>query len=379
MNPLHELTKLGQSVWIDFIHRRFIENGLEQLINEDDLRGMTSNPELFDRAIADSHDYDETIARHFHDTGDVEAVYRRVVVEDVQMAADKFRPLYERLGGRDGFVSLELSPHLAHEVERSVDEARELWQAVDRPNIFIKIPATREGLTAIERCIAEGINVNVTLLFGLTRYRSVAIAYLSGIESRLSRGEPIDRVASVASFFLSRVDTMVDERLKQIREQNGWQGELAEKIKGEVAIAEAKLAYQIYKEMRQSDGYRRLEEKGMQPQRLLWASTGTKNAVESDVKYVEPLIGPETITTLPPKTLAAYRDHGRPAPRLEENIEEARQTLESLAELGLDIDKITQQLEDEGVKKFIRPFDSLMNTLVEASRKSEQIPSGTPS
>jgi transaldolase len=284
-------------------------------------------------------------------------------VEDVATAADLFRPTYERLQGRDGFVSLEVNPHLALDTRGTVVEARRLWSALDRPKVFIKVPATLEGLRSIRQLISEGINVNVTLLFGLPRYREVADAYISGLETRAAKGLPIERVASVASFFLSRIDVLADPLLEKSIEKSGAAAGVATGLRGQTAIASAKMAYQIYKEVSSSGRFRKLAALGARPQRVLWASTGTKNPEYSDVKYVEALIGPETINTLPPETLKAYRDHGDPAPRLEEHPEEAALNLKRLSELGIDLDEVTQKLEDQGIEKFNKPYDTLMANL----------------
>jgi transaldolase len=291
-------------------------------------------------------------------------------VEDVQNAADEFRRLYDFSDGKHGFVSLEVNPHLAHDAARTIEEARRLWKALDRPNVFIKVPATQEGLSAIQGLIGEGINVNVTLLFGLPRYRKVAEAYIAGLEARMADGQPLERVASVASFFLSRIDVLVDKMLEKIMQNESPKTELASELHGRVAISSAKQAYQIYKEIFNGERFKQLVAKGARTQRVLWASTSTKNADYSDVKYVEALIGPETINTLPQETLNAYRDHGEPADRLEDGLEKASRALAQLAELDIDIDEVTRQLEDEGVEKFNKPFDSLMKTLKEKRGKA---------
>ena len=287
----------------------------------------------------------------------VNAIYEALSQRDVQNAADMFRPVYDKTAGNDGYVSLEVNPHLAHDTKGTVEEAHRLWKTLDRPNVFIKIPATTEGLSAIQELISEGINVNVTLLFGLPRYRHVAEAYLAGLAARAARGKPLQHVASVASFFVSRIDALVNPLLEKVIAQGGKEADLAKKARGHVAIASAKMAYQIYKEMFWSGRFKELAVQGARVQRLLWASTSTKNPDESDVKYVEALIGPDTINTVPLATLDAYRDHGDPKARLEEDIEKARLILERLPELGISLDHVTQQLEDEGVEKFNKPFD----------------------
>jgi transaldolase len=369
-NPLLRLGALGQSIWLDYIRRQMIDSGeLQKLIDEDGLKGVTSNPAIFQKAIGGSRDYDEAIRALTRRGAAVEAIYQALTVEDVQRAADLFRPLYDRLAGQDGFVSLEVNPHLARDTQGTIAEARHLWQALARPNVFIKVPATREGLPAIRQLIAEGVNVNVTLLFGLPRYREVAEAYIAGLEDRADQGRPVDRVASVASFFLSRIDVLLDPRLEKLAAAGGSQAQAAGDLIGQVAIASAKTAYTIYQEIFGGERFQKLARQGARPQRLLWASTSTKNPAYPDVKYVEPLIGPDTVNTLPPETLAAYRDHGDPASRLARGVDRAAGYLRRLADLGIDLDQATQQLEDEGVEKFNQPFDSLMTTLKDKRRE----------
>jgi transaldolase/glucose-6-phosphate isomerase len=365
-NPLLKLNSLGQSIWLDYLRRGMIVSGeLQRLIEEDGLSGMTSNPSIFEKAIAGSHDYDDAIRALALEGKSVEETYQILTVEDVQQAADLFRPIYDETEGRDGFVSLEVSPHLAHDTDGTIAEARRLWAALDRPNVFIKVPATQEGVPAIQQLISEGINVNVTLLFGLPRYRKVAEAYIAGLEARAEQGKPIERVASVASFFLSRIDVLVDPMLEKVMQAGGPKAKIAEAPHGQVAIASAKIAYQMYQEIFDSERFLKLAGQGARTQRLLWASTSTKSPADSDVKYVEALIGPETVNTVPVETLNAYRDHGQPAPRLEEHVPEAYEVLDHLPQVGVDLNKVTQQLEDEGVEKFNKPFDQLMATLEE--------------
>ena len=369
-NPLRQLETLGQSIWLDYIRRDLIVGGgLRRLIEEDGLRGMTSNPAIFEKAIVDSHDYDEDIQSMAAGGKGAKEIYEALSQRDVQSAADVFRPLYDRTDGKDGYVSLEVNPHLAHDTDGTLQEARRLWGALNQPNVFIKIPATVEGLPVIQQLISEGINVNVTLLFGLPRYRQVAEAYIAGIEARTSQGKVATHVASVASFFVSRIDSLVDSLLKPILAQSGKHADLAKEVRGQVAAASAKLAYQIYKEIFGSDRFRTLAAKGARVQRLLWASTGAKNPDYSDVKYIEALIGPDTVNTVPVDTLNAYRDHGEPKARLEEDVVESTRVMKRLPELGIDMDKVTQQLEDEGVAKFNQPFDKLMETLTQRSSR----------
>jgi transaldolase/glucose-6-phosphate isomerase len=363
-NPLIKLHSFGQSVWLDFLRRGMLVSGqLQQLIDEDKLMGMTSNPSIFEKAIGGSHDYDEAIRALALEEKSTEEIYQALTVDDVQRATDIFRPVYDELQGRDGFVSLEVSPHLAHDTDGTIAEARHLWKAVDRPNVMIKVPGTLEGLPAIQQLTSEGINVNVTLLFGLPRYRQVAEAFIAGLEARAAQGKALDRIASVASFFLSRIDVLVDPALEEMMKGEGAKARLAERLHGQVAIASAKVAYQIYKDIFGQERFRKVADQGARVQRLLWASTSTKNPAYNDVKYVEPLIGLETINTMPIETLDAYRDHGKPEARLEDNLDEYYQVLERLPELDIDLDQVTQQLEDEGVDKFNKPFDRLMETL----------------
>jgi transaldolase len=363
-NYLKQLGVLGQSIWLDYIRRDLITGGdLRRMIEEDGLRGMTSNPSIFEKAITSSHDYDEDIRTMALDGKDSIAIYEALSQRDVQDAADEFRPVYDETDGNDGFVSLEVNPHLAHDTKGTIVEARRLWTALNRPNVFIKVPATIEGLPAIQQLISEGINVNVTLLFGLPRYRQVAEAYITGIEARLAQGKSVKHVASVASFFVSRIDAMVDPLLEKIIAQEGDELNLAALLHGQVAIASAKAAYQIYQEIFGSDRFKELTNQGACVQRLLWASTGNKNPDYSDVKYVEALIGADTVNTIPVETLDAYRDHGEPKARLEQDAEESDWVLQRLPGLGINIDQVTQQLEEEGVEKFNRPFDELMESL----------------
>jgi len=367
-NPLKQLENLGQSIWLDYIRRDLITSGeLLTLIENDGLRGMTSNPAIFEKAIAESNLYDAEIQKMAKDGKDVNTIYETLSQADVQSAADVFRPLYEKTSGKDGYVSLEVNPHLARNTEGTIQEGRRLWAMLNRPNVFIKVPATTEGLIAIRQLISDGINVNVTLLFGLPRYREVAEAFIEGLEARIAEGKSIDNITSVASFFLSRIDTLIDPRLEKIAETDALKKEMAKEAIGEVAVSSARLAYQIYKEIFGSDRFKRLEEKGAQAQRLLWASTSNKNPNYSDVKYIEAVIGANTVNTVPPQTIDAYRDHGDPKLRVELHNEKAKQILASLPKLGIDIEQVTQQLEDEGVSKFNEPFDKLMDSLAKKS------------
>ena len=362
-NPLLELQTFGQSVWLDYLRRDLLTSGeLDSLIVEDGLRGITSNPAIFEKAINDSDLYTETIQELVAAGRSTAEIIDALTIEDIRQTAVHFRPLYDRLHGQDGFVSLEVSPHMARSTDKTIAEARRLWTAVNQPNLMIKVPGTQEGLPAIRQLISEGINVNVTLLFGLPRYKEVAQAYLNGLRDRLEAGKPVDHVASVASFFLSRIDVLVDPMLAE-RAAGNSNTVTAKRLQGQVAIASAKVAYHIYREIFENGRFHHLAEGGAQPQRLLWASTSTKNPDYSDVKYVEALIGPHTINTMPQETLEAFRDHGRVAPTLQQNLGDAYRVLDQLAELHIDIDDVTAQLEEEGVDKFIKPYDRLVAAL----------------
>ncbi|MFO8078740.1 MAG: transaldolase [Armatimonadota bacterium] len=366
-NPVMKLQDFGQSIWLDFLRRQLIESGeLQGLIDNDGVRGVTSNPSIFEKAIAGSGDYDDAIRELAEEGHGADEIYERLAVEDIQAGTDLFRRMWDESDGHHGFVSLEVNPHLARDTSGTIEEARRLWRDVDRPNVLIKVPATKEGLPAIQQLIAEGININVTLLFGLPRYREVAEAYIAGIEERVSRGESVYRITSVASFFLSRIDVLVDSMLEVKAQGEGREAEIANKLYGQVAIASAKIAYQMYKDIFGTSRWRKLADRGARVQRLLWASTSTKNPEFRDVKYVEALIGPETINTVPMDTLEAWRDHGEPRETLEEGLDDAAEILDLLPEVGVDIDNVTAQLVDEGIEKFNDPFDDLMDTLSEA-------------
>lgn len=365
---IEQLETFGQSVWLDYIQRNMIRSGqLKNLIEHYGIRGVTSNPAIFEKAIDESNDYDDDINRLISQGKNAQEIYEILTIQDIQEAADVFRPLYDRTQGQDGYVSLEVSPHIAHETETTIKEARRLWKKVCRPNVFIKIPATAEGLPAIRQCISEGINVNITLIFGLPIYMKVANAYIEGLELRRAQGQSIKTVASVASFFLSRIDVLVDKMLENEIER-GNHPDIAQSLHGQIAISCAKVAYQMYKEIFSEERFRKLAGKGARPQRLLWASTSTKNPSYSDIKYVEPLIGPQTVNTMPMITVEAYRDHGKPASRLEEDAAQADHLLALLGEVGMSLDKIADQLEDEGIEKFIKPYDSLISKLNEKSK-----------
>ena len=364
-NPLKKLEALGQSIWLDYIRCDLITSGkLKLMITEDGLRGMTSNPSIFEKAIAESNMYDKDISEIAIKEKDIQVIYETICLRDVQNAADEFKSVYAKTDGKDGFVSLEVNPHLAHDTKGTIKEARRLWTALNRPNVLIKVPATKEGLPAIRQLISEGINVNVTLLFALDRYREVAEAYMAGITDRIKQGKSVDKIASVASFFLSRIDAVIDPREEDYIASVGEQAHFATNIRGQVAISSAKIAYKIYQEIFESEEFAKLK---ASPQRLLWASTSSKNPDYSDIKYVEALIGPNTVNTIPLQTLEAYRDHGEPESLLKKNIDQASWVLSELPEIRIDLDKVTKKLEDEGVKKFIESYDQLIKALIKKS------------
>ncbi|MFN2321442.1 MAG: transaldolase [Trueperaceae bacterium] len=371
MNPLRTLAQLGQSVYLDELGRGMLRTGdLARMIDEDGLHGVTSNPAIFEKSIAHTDHYDDAIADLAKGGIDVVELYETLVIEDIQNAADLFRERYRTSDGHHGYVSLEVAPDLADDTEGTVAEARRLWQRLDRPNVFIKVPGTEAGLAAIEQLTAEGVNLNVTLLFGLGRYTDVAEAYLKGLEARVERGEPLGSIASVASFFLSRIDVAIDPELDRLAAAGGAQGERAKALRGTAAIASAKGAWQRYQQAFGGERFARLAALGARPQWLLWASTGTKDPAYPATMYVEPLIGADTVTTLPRETLDAYRAQGEPALRLDDDLDAAAAQLDALADLGIDLDAVTATLEREGVAKFVQPFDALMEALREAVAKA---------
>ena len=356
MNPLVELHKFGHSFWYDNIHRRMLTSGeLKRMIDEDGLRGMTSNPTIFEKAIAGSADYDDAIRELVGRGLEVVEIYEALAVADIQAAADLFRPLYDRENGNDGYVCLEVSPKLAHDTQATIAEARRLWNSVGRPNLMVKVPATPAGIPAIEHLIAAGLNINVTLMFARETYDQVAAAYIRGLEQRAREERGVRETASVASLFVSRVDTAVDKILQQAG--------APEELRGKAAIANSRLLYQSYKEIFHGPRFAALRTSGARPQRLLWGSTSTKNPNYSDVMYVEALIGQETVDTMPDATIAAFRDHGKARATLEEGMEEARGTFERLAQAGVDVPAVMQQLQDDGVRLFADSFDKLMQSL----------------
>ena len=361
MNRLKALTNQGQAVWLDYIRRDLLEEGeLERMIREDGVTGVTSNPAIFQKAIGESELYDAQIRAILESDPEAgtQEVYERLAIADIRQAADILRPVYDATDGADGFVSLEVSPHLARDTDGTLREARSFWSRVDRPNLMIKVPASREGIPAVEQLLAEGIHVNITLMFSLRHYEAVARAYLRGVGSA---GEP-RAAASVASFFVSRVDSAIDAELEERASEE------ARALQGKVAIANSKLTYARYREIFHGASFAPLAEQGARPQRVLWASTSTKNPAYSDVLYVEELVGRETVNTVPPSTLDAFRDHGRVAETLTAGLDEARRTLQRLEELGIDLEATAEKLQEEGLVKFAQPFDRLLETLDEKRR-----------
>jgi transaldolase / glucose-6-phosphate isomerase len=371
-NPLKDLLKYGQSVWFDYIRRDLLTSGeLKRLIDEDGLRGMTSNPSIFEKAIADSTLYSD-ILQSLRPRTDLDAKgrYEILAIRDIQDATDVFRPVYQDSKCRDGYVSLEVSPFLARDTQGTLAEARRLWKTVSHENLMIKVPGTAEGIPAFQQLISEGINVNVTLLFSQEVYKKVAEAYIAGLEQLAARGGDVSKMASVASFFISRidvsVDTIVEGRLKTSKDPR--EQEQLKSLLGKVAIANGKETYVSYQKIFSGDRWKALAAKGAQTQRVLWASTSTKNPNYSDVLYVEELIGPDTVNTIPPVTFNAFRDHGHPRASLTENVEAANRTMETVAKLGISMKEVTDKLTDDGVRLFAEAFDKLLQAVEKSSK-----------
>ena len=373
-NPLRELERYGQSVWYDSLRRGLIASGaLARFIDEDGLKGLTTNPAIYEKAIGETRDYDAELARLLPRADlDAQAVYEELAIHDIRAAADLLRPVHDHASRRDGYVSLEVSPVAARNEGATLAEARRLWRAVERENVMIKVPGTPEALPSIRRLLADGVNVNVTLLFSREAYLEVAEEHLAALEDRIGRGEDVSRVASVASFFVSRIDQAVDRRLDAIAASAAPEEtrRRAQALRGRVAIANAKLAYQDWRALVATPRWRRLREQGAMPQRLLWASTSTKDPRYRDVMYIEELIGPETVDTVPPATFDAFRDHGRVAPTLETGLDGARAAIAELAALGVSLDEVTTRLLEDGVRLFADPFAKLLAT-IEARRGAE--------
>ncbi len=371
-NPLIELLDYGQSMWLDYIRRDLFTTGkLKQMIQNDGLRGMTSNPSIFEKAIAESSLYDDMLTSLASRCDlDTTARYEHIAIRDIQDAADTLRPVYDQSNFRDGYVSLEVSPYLARKTQETIDEARRLWRTVDRDNVMIKVPGTAEGLPAIQQLIGDGININVTLLFAQEVYEKVAEAYITGLEDLSARGGNLKKMAGVASFFISRIDTLVDSLLiEKLKTASGpGQETLLKSLLGKVAIANGKLTYQRYQRIFSGSRWQDLTAKGAQTQRVLWASTSTKNPNYRDVIYVEDLIGRDTVNTMPPATIDAFRDHGHLRNSLTEDIAAAQKTMDGLARAGISIKEVTDKLTDDGVKLFADAFNKLLAAVAKSTQ-----------
>ncbi|MHB1845010.1 MAG: transaldolase [Deltaproteobacteria bacterium] len=361
---MQALAALGQSIWLDNMRRGMLSGELQALIADDAVTGITANPTIFEKAIAGSADYDDALKRFALDPSlNSEAVYERLAFDDIGRAADILRPIYERTGGRDGFVSIEVSPELANDTQGTIAEVRRFWGALERPNVMIKIPGTAAGVPAIRAALTEGINVNVTLLFSVKQYEAVALAHQDALEARLAKGLPIDRVASVASFFVSRVDTLVDRRIDDAIAQNRPGANALRSLRGTIGIANSKIAFARFTELTRAARWKALESKGAQPQRVLWASTSSKDPKARDVRYVEALAGPLTVDTIPPETLVAFADHGEAKARLSEGLDEARAQLGTLERGGISLDEACGELQTDGVRKFTQSIVSLRRSI----------------
>jgi transaldolase len=369
-NPLLELKALGQSVWLDDIDRGDLLSGrFGRLIDEDGLAGATGNPTIFEHSISNDTTYDEQIQQLIRERKSAQEIYEALAITDEQRVADLLHPLFEQTGGQDGFVSIEVSPYLAHDTEKTLTEVRRFWQTIDRPNLMVKIPSTPAGLPAIRQALAEGININITLMFSLDNYRQVAEAYLSALEERLAAGKDISRIASVASFFVSRVDVLIDQLLEdKIKATSTSAEQQLRALQGKAAIANARLAYQAFKRLFSTPRFEVLRQHGARVQRPLWASTGTKNPAYRDVLYVEELIGSNTVNTMPLKTLESFRDHGRVRLSVEEDISQSQAVLSALEAAGIEFQQVTDQLQKEGVQKFIDSFDKLLQCIEDKRR-----------
>jgi len=369
-NPLNRLHDLGQSIWLDYLRRDMLLDGTQaRLIRDDDLTGQTSNPTIFQKAIAESDLYDEDI-RSAGAGVSPDRILDAIMIEDIRSATDLFRPVYDRTGGEDGFVSVEVSPDLAWDTRASIEAARRLWKAIERPNLMVKIPGTAEGLPAIRECLAEGININITLLFSVDRYHEVMDMWFAAMEQRVERRDPVDRVASVASFFVSRVDTKVDQRIDErlARMADEERGPL-EELAGRIGIDNARIAFEVYQRRFGDERFAALAAAGARPQRPLWASTSTKDPDLPDIYYVEALLAPGTVNTLPMETLEAYRDHGDPAVRIHDDLDGAHRRMARLGELGIDFPTVLEELEKEGVEKFSKSYHSLLDTIEEKQKQ----------
>lgn len=364
MKQLHE--EVGQSIWLDYIERKMVHNGEMKAFVDGGVRGVTSNPTIFQQAIAKSDAYQEDLAQLTQSGKSAKEIFEALAVADIQAAADLLAPVYQESDGQDGYVSIEVAPDLASDTQATIEEARRLHKSVNRPNVMVKVPATEPGIEAIRQLISDGININVTLIFGLERYAKVKEAYFQGLEERVSKGQPIADIASVASFFVSRVDSNVDEKLQQAKASNGTDPKA---LMGKIAVANAKLAYAQFEEKFSGERWEKLAAKGAQLQRPLWASTSVKNPEYPDLLYVEPLMGPHTVNTMPKNTLDAFKDHGEIASRVHDGVEEAEVLFTQLAALGISIDQVTEELEKEGVKKFADSYDELLATIEKQGQK----------
>lgn len=363
-NPLFKLSDFGQSVWYDDITRSLVrDGGLKKLHDERAVVGVTTNPSIFEKAIGESDEYDEDLRKLSEGGADPVDIFMDLALDDVSRALDVLKEAYESSDHLDGRVSMEVLASLAYDTAATQEMVRDIWKRVNKPNLMIKIPATTEGIPAIEQMLYEGHSINITLIFGLDYYRKVAEAYVNAVERRIAEGKPVEDLGSVASFFVSRVDTKVDKMLDALVEQGKLPAAEAGRLKGRAAVANARLAYEVYREIFQSERFKALEQQGARVQRPLWASTGTKNPEYSDVLYIDELVGPETVTTVPAKTLEAYADHGQPAARIEQGIEEARALMSQLEEVGVDMQKVTDELLEEGVKTFEEAFAKLLDTI----------------
>jgi transaldolase len=370
MSSLSKLSECGQSYWLDNLSRKKIQSGeLKQRI-QDGLRGLTSNPAIFSKAISKSNDYDVQIKNLAKQGKNTAQIYEKLVIEDIQNACDLFYPIYSETNGLDGYVSLEVSPYLAHKTNETQQEARRLFKEVNRPNCFIKIPGTEEGIFAIEQMLYEGININITLLFSVKMYERVANAYITALERRLKENQPINTISSVASFFLSRIDVLVDQLLQHHITNHDEISQTAKNLQGTIAIANAKMAYQSFKKIFEGERWHALEKKGAKVQRPLWASTSTKNPNYSDVMYIEPIIGRHTVNTMPDETIEAFKNHGKViCQTVEKDLEKAKRDLSTLKKMGIDLDFVTTQLVNEGIQKFIDPYEILLKSIEEKSRQ----------
>lgn len=374
-NPLQQLHAAGQAVWLDFVDRTFLtDGGLRKLISEDAITGITSNPSIFEKAMGHGDAYDAGFKKWLAQAAPQSSVmetYEAQAFIDIQHAADDLLPVYNKLNGQDGYVSIEVSPYLANDTEATIEEARRLWKMVDRPNLMVKVPGTKAGAPAVQQLIEDGLNVNITLLFSQEAYKAVAEAYFAGLEARVKAEKPINQIASVASFFVSRIDSKIDQAIDQRIENKDPKSSNLAALRGKVAIANAKLAYHWYTDIIASARWQALAQKGAMPQRLLWASTGTKDATYSPTLYVDSLIGPDTVNTMPPKTMDAFREQGVVAQTLTQDVDQAQHVLAEAARLGLDLPAVTAQLVEDGVKQFADAADKLL-AAVEKKRTTFQ-------